>query len=65
VLLVYPVLLSKGKRFFAEGTPPRAFELASTKTDKSSLCAQMHEMSDFPEDVQKAVEGFGHRNVVA
>lgn len=30
-LLVYPVLLGRGKRFFAEGTPARAFELASTK----------------------------------
>ena len=26
---------------------------------------QIHEMSDFPEDVQKAAKGFGHRNVVA
>ena len=25
---------------------------------------QIHEMPDFPEDVQKAAEGFGHRNVV-
>ena len=31
ILLVYPVLLGKGKRLFAEGTPPRAFELASTQ----------------------------------
>ncbi len=31
VLIVYPVLLGTGKRLFAEGTPPRAFELASTK----------------------------------
>ena len=26
---------------------------------------QIHEMPDFPEDVQKAAEGFQHRNVVA
>ena len=26
---------------------------------------QIHEMPDFPEDVQKAAEGFEHRNVVA
>ena len=26
---------------------------------------QIREMSDFPEDVQKAAEGFQHRNVVA
>ncbi len=25
---------------------------------------QIHEMSDFPEDVKKAAEGFEHRNVV-
>jgi dihydrofolate reductase len=37
LLLVYPVLLGKGKRFFADGTPPRAFELASTKATPSGL----------------------------
>jgi len=37
VLLVYPVLLGKGKRFFAERTPPRAFELASTKALSSAV----------------------------
>ena len=37
VLLVYPVLLGKGKRFFAEGTPPRAFELASTNALSSGI----------------------------
>ncbi len=31
LLLVYPVLLGKGKRFFAEGTPARALVLDSTK----------------------------------
>src|SRR5258705_14017709 len=30
LLIVYPVLLGTGKRFFAEGTPPRSFELVST-----------------------------------
>jgi dihydrofolate reductase len=37
LLIVYPVLLGKGKRFFAEGTPPRAFELASTKAFPSGI----------------------------
>ncbi|HXQ73337.1 MAG TPA: dihydrofolate reductase family protein [Pyrinomonadaceae bacterium] len=37
LLLVYPVLLGKGKRFFAEGTPPRSFELASTKAFPSGI----------------------------
>ena len=31
VLIIDPVLLGKGKRLFAEGTPARAFELASTQ----------------------------------
>jgi dihydrofolate reductase len=30
LLIVYPVLLGTGKRFFADGTPARSFELAST-----------------------------------
>jgi dihydrofolate reductase len=30
LLIVYPVLLGTGKRIFAEGTPPRSFELVST-----------------------------------
>ena len=37
LLLVYPVLLGKGKRLFAEGTPARAFELASTKALPSGI----------------------------
>lgn len=31
VLIVYPVLLGTGKRFFAEGTPARTFELVGTQ----------------------------------
>jgi dihydrofolate reductase len=37
VLIVYPVLLGLGKRFFSEGTPPRSFELASTKALPSGI----------------------------
>jgi dihydrofolate reductase len=37
LLIVYPVLLGTGKRFFAEGTPARAFELASTQTTPSGI----------------------------
>ena len=37
LLFVYPVLLGKGKRLFAEGTPPRAFELASAKALSSGI----------------------------
>ena len=37
VLIVYPVLLGTGKRFFAEGTPARSFELVGTKAMPSGL----------------------------
>jgi dihydrofolate reductase len=37
VLIVSPVLLGTGKRFFAEGTPARAFELVSTKAFPSGV----------------------------
>ena len=37
VLLVDPVLLGTGKRLFAEGTPARAFELASTTATATGI----------------------------
>ena len=37
VLIVSPVLLGTGKRFFAEGTPARSFELVSTTTTPSGV----------------------------
>jgi Dihydrofolate reductase len=37
LLVVYPVLLGTGKRFFAEGTPARSFELVSTKAMPSGV----------------------------
>jgi dihydrofolate reductase len=37
LLIVSPVLLGIGKRIFAEGTPPRAFELDSTKAYPSGI----------------------------
>jgi dihydrofolate reductase len=43
VLFVYPVLLGKGKRIFAEGTPARAFELASTKALPSGIIINSYE----------------------
>src|SRR6266446_3055122 len=36
-LIVSPVLLGAGKRFFAEGTPARTFELVSTKAMPSGM----------------------------
>jgi dihydrofolate reductase len=37
VLLVYPVLLGKGKRLFADGTPPRTFALESANALPSGI----------------------------
>lgn len=37
LLVVYPVLLGKGKRLFADGTPARAFEHASTNALPSGV----------------------------
>jgi dihydrofolate reductase len=37
LLLVNPVLIGKGKRIFAEGTPPRAFAFESTQTTPTGI----------------------------
>ena len=37
LLAVYPVLLGTGKRLFAEGNPPRAFELVRTQALPSGI----------------------------
>jgi dihydrofolate reductase len=37
LLLVFPVLLGKGKRSFSEGTPPREFKLVSSKAVASGV----------------------------
>jgi dihydrofolate reductase len=37
LLLVYPVLLGAGKRFFSDGTPPRELALVSTKAASSGV----------------------------
>ena len=37
LLLVYPVLLGNGKRFFSEGAPARGFELVETKAFASGI----------------------------
>ena len=44
VLLVNPVLLGKGKRFFAEGTPPRGFALGSTKALPSGILVNAYKL---------------------
>jgi dihydrofolate reductase len=37
LLIVYPVLLGTGKRFFAEGTPARSLELVGTTATRSGV----------------------------
>lgn len=37
LLLVNPVLIGKGKRFFTEGTPPRSFVFQSTKATPTGI----------------------------
>ena len=45
VLIVSPVLLGTGKRFFAEGTPPRSFELVSTKAMPSGIILSTYKVA--------------------
>ena len=45
LLLVYPVLLGTGKRFFAEGTPPRTFELVSTQTTPTGIVLSSYKVA--------------------
>jgi dihydrofolate reductase len=45
VLAVYPVLLGTGKRFFAEGTPARSFELVSTKAMPSGIILSTYKVA--------------------
>src|SRR5580765_5177357 len=45
LLPVYPVLLGTGKRFFAEGTPPRSFELVSTQAFPSGIILSAYKVA--------------------
>ena len=45
VLIVYPVLLGTGKRFFAEGTPARSFELTGTKATPSGVILSTYKVA--------------------
>ena len=45
LLVVYPVLLGRGKRFFAERTPPRSFELVSTKALASGVILSTYKLN--------------------
>lgn len=43
VLIVVPVLLGSGKRFFAEGTPPRMLKLIRTRTGATGVTVHTYE----------------------
>jgi dihydrofolate reductase len=45
VLIVSPVLLGTGKRFFAQGTPARAFELVSTQATPSGVILSTYKVA--------------------
>lgn len=45
LLIVYPVLLGTGKRFFAEGPPPRSLELVSTKAMPSGAVLNFYKVA--------------------
>jgi dihydrofolate reductase len=45
LLIVSPVLLGTGKRFFAEGTPARAFELVSTNAMPSGVILSAYKVA--------------------
>ena len=45
MLVVYPILLGKGKRFFAEGTPARALALESTKALPSGIVINSYKVA--------------------
>ena len=45
LLIVYPVLLGTGKRIFAEGTPPRSFELVSANPLPSGVILSSYKVA--------------------
>ena len=45
LLVVYPVLLGTGKRFFAEGTPARSVELVRTKAMPSGVILNTYKVA--------------------
>lgn len=45
MLIVYPVVLGTGKRFFAEGTPARSFELVGTSAFPSGVTSNTYKVA--------------------
>jgi dihydrofolate reductase len=48
-LLVYPVVLGKGKRLFREGNPPSALRLVDTKTTSTGVAVHTYQSAGKPE----------------
>ncbi len=44
LLVVYPVLLGTGKRFFMEGAPPRSFKLVSSEAMSSGVILNAYQL---------------------
>ncbi|MFI8962335.1 dihydrofolate reductase family protein [Streptomyces sp. NPDC053493] len=47
-LLVYPVVLGKGRRLFAEGVTPSAFRLTDTRTTGTGVAIHTYELAGRP-----------------
>jgi len=45
VLVVYPVLVGAGKRFFAEGTPGQTFALVSAQSFPSGVLLSVYKVA--------------------
>jgi dihydrofolate reductase len=45
VLVIYPVMLGTGKRFFTEGTPPRSFDLVSAKAMPTGIILTTYKLA--------------------
>ena len=45
LLIVYPALLGTGKRFFADGTPARRFELVSSQSMPSGIILSAYQVA--------------------
>jgi dihydrofolate reductase len=58
-LLIHPVVLGNGKRLFADGTFPTAFELIATRTTSRGVVVHIYQPSGKPEYGAVAVQQDG------
>jgi dihydrofolate reductase len=54
LLVVFPVLLGTGERIFADGTPPRSFDLVSTKALASGVILSTYKPKKREDSNEKA-----------